>query len=68
VRVLARFAPAERLLVSGWLLGKDRIAGRAAAVEVSRGRGRVVMFAFRPQYRGQSLATLPLLFNAAAAR
>lgn len=29
-------------------------------------KGRVVMFAFRPQYRGQSVATLPFLFNAIA--
>jgi hypothetical protein len=64
VRVVARFAPIDRLLVSGWLLGGDRLAGKAALVEVSRGRGRVVLFAFRPQYRGQSLATLPFLFNA----
>jgi hypothetical protein len=64
VRVLARFAPAERLLQSGWLLGGGRLAGRPALVEVARGRGRVVLFAFRPQYRGQSYATLPLLFDA----
>lgn len=66
VRVLARFARESRLLESGWLLGGERLAGRPALVEVSRGRGRVVMFAFRPQYRGQSLATLPLLFDALA--
>lgn len=68
VRVLARFAPADRLLISGWLLGGERIAGKAAAVEVSKGKGRAVLFAFRPQYRGQSLATLPALFNAVAPR
>jgi hypothetical protein len=67
VRVLARFAPADRLLVSGWLLGTDQLAGKAALVEVARGRGRVVLFAFRPQYRGQSFVTLPMLFNALAA-
>jgi hypothetical protein len=62
--VIARFGDAKDVLLSGWLLGADRIANKGAIVEAKRGKGRVVMFAFRPQYRGQSIATLPFLFNA----
>jgi len=65
-RVIARFAEANDLLLSGWLLGGEKLANKGAIVEVKRGKGRVVMFAFRPQYRGQSIATLPFLFNAIA--
>jgi SecDF, P1 head subdomain/Zinc carboxypeptidase len=65
-QVIARFADANELLLSGWLLGGEKLAGKAAIVEVKRGKGRVVMFAFRPQYRGQSVATFPFLFNAIA--
>ncbi len=63
-RVVARFADAKELLLSGWLLGAEKLAGRGAIVEAKLGKGRVIMFAFRPQYRGQSTATLPFLFNA----
>ncbi|HVG18357.1 MAG TPA: M14 metallopeptidase family protein [Blastocatellia bacterium] len=63
-RVVARFADAKELLLSGWLLGAEKIANKGAIVEVKRGKGRVIMFAFRPQYRGQSIATLPFFFNA----
>jgi hypothetical protein len=63
-KVIARFADAKELLLSGWLLGAEKIAGKGAIVEAKRGKGRIVMFAFRPQYRGQSVATLPFLFNA----
>ena len=51
-------------LASGWLLGAPRLAGKGALVEARRGKGRVVLFGFRPQYRGQSLATFPMLWNA----
>jgi len=65
-RVIARFADSKELLLSGWLLGGEKLANKAAIVEVKRAKGRIVMFAFRPQYRGQSIATLPFLFNAIA--
>jgi len=63
-RVVARFDIAQNVLLSGWLLGADKIGGQGAIVEATRGRGRVLMFAFAPQYRGQSWATLPFLINA----
>jgi len=64
-RVIAKYpSDPKHILLSGWALGAERIAGKAALVEVSIGKGKIVLFGFRPQYRGQSLATFPLLFNA----
>jgi hypothetical protein len=62
VRVIARYGQ-ERVLRSGWLLGESRIAGKVALAEVALGRGRVILFAFRPQHRGQTWATFPFIFN-----
>ena len=64
VRVIGRWPDnPERVLLSGWVLHPERVAGKASLVEVRQGTGRVILFGFRPQYRGQSLATYPLLFN-----
>lgn len=63
-RAIARYSEAENPLLSGWILGDKLIRGRAAMVEAKIGKGRVILFGFRPQYRAQSLATFPLLFNA----
>jgi hypothetical protein len=63
VRVVARYAK-EDLLMSGWLLGEDKLRGKIALAEISVGKGRVVLFAFRPQHRGQTWATFPLIWNA----
>jgi Zinc carboxypeptidase len=51
-------------LLSGWLLGGEKLNGRAAMVDVAVGRGHVVLYGFRPQYRGQSMATQPLIWRA----
>ncbi len=63
VRVVARYAK-ENVLMSGWLLGEDKLRGQIALAEVGVGKGRIVLFGFRPQHRAQSWATLPFIWNA----
>jgi len=63
VKVIARYAK-DDLLLSGWLLGEDKLRGQIALAETAFGKGRVILFAFRPQHRGQTWATLPLIWKA----
>jgi Zinc carboxypeptidase len=60
--VVARYG--SNPLLSGWLLGGTRLDRKAALVNVPLGRGHVVLFGFRPQYRGQSWATYIPFLNA----
>ena len=63
VEIVGRYGEGDPLL-SGWINGASRIAGKGAVAVVRHGRGRVILFGFRPQYRGQTIATYPLVFNA----
>ncbi|HQZ96095.1 MAG TPA: M14 family metallopeptidase [Pyrinomonadaceae bacterium] len=63
VRTIARYAKKDALL-SGWMLGEKFVNGKTALAEASYGKGRIILFAFRPQHRGQSWGTFPFIFNA----
>jgi hypothetical protein len=63
VQVIAHYAK-ENVLRSGWLRGEDRVKDKIALAEVTKGKGRIVLFAFRPQHRGQTWGTFPLIWNA----
>jgi hypothetical protein len=64
-RVIARYGAGDPR-ISGWVLGAEHVAGQPAIVEVPVGAGSLVLFGFQPNYRGQTIATWPLLFNAMA--
>ena len=63
MQVIARYAK-DDVLRSGWLRGEDRIKDKIAIAEIQMGKGRIVLFAFRPQHRGQTWGTFPFIWNA----
>jgi hypothetical protein len=63
VKSIAKYADKNALL-SGWLLGEKYLNGKTALAEASYGKGKIILFAFRPQHRGQTWGTFPFIFNA----
>ncbi|MEO8027257.1 MAG: M14 metallopeptidase family protein [Bryobacteraceae bacterium] len=62
--ILASYPKERNPLASGYLLGPHKIQGKAAALDVAYGKGRIVLLGFRPQWRGQSHGTYKFFFNA----
>jgi len=64
VTTIVRYADKD-ILMSGWAKGQNKyLKGKAAMMKVGLGQGEVILFGFRPQFRGQPRASYKLLFNA----
>ena len=63
VRRLATYHDRD-ILQSGWLLGEETIASKAAIVAIDKGEGSILMLGFRAQHRAQTSGTFKLFFNA----
>ncbi len=62
--VILRFADRKGLLLSGLLEGGDSIAERVVVVNAHLGKGNVLLFANNPVYRGETIGSYGLVFNA----
>lgn len=62
-RTIARYAD-KNVLASGYLAGERLVAGKSILLEANHGKGKVVLFGFRPQFRGQAYGTFRLVLNA----
>jgi hypothetical protein len=56
--------PEEDVLMSGWLLGEDVIARKAAVVDFQYKKGRIILIGIVSQNRAQSHGTYKFLLNA----
>jgi hypothetical protein len=63
-QVILRYAEAKRLLLSGLIEGAGEMAERAAVVKARYGKGNVLLFANNPLWRGETIGSYPLVFNA----
>jgi hypothetical protein len=61
--VMAKYPNEGAVLRSGYLAGEKHMQGMAAALDVKHERGHVILFAFQPQWRGQSTGTFRVVFN-----
>jgi len=63
VHSIARYTQKDTLL-SGWMLGEKYVNGKTALAEADYGKGKIILFGFRPQHRGQTWGTFQFIFNA----
>lgn len=61
-RVVASYPP-EDILLSGWLLGEDVIARKAAVVDARYKKGHIILIGICCQHRAQSHGTYKFLLN-----
>jgi hypothetical protein len=62
-RVVAIY-PERDLLLSGFLQGEKELQNKPVMVWVRVGKGQLVLYGIRPQFRGSTPATFKLVFNA----
>jgi len=63
-RTLVRFGDADDLLIAGLLANGSALAEHAAVVDARNGKGHTLLFAINPIWRGETIGSYGLVFNA----
>jgi hypothetical protein len=64
-RTIVRFdLDPDNLLISGGLQNGEALAGAPAVLDAPVGQGHVVMFSINPMWRGETMGSYALVFNA----
>ena len=63
-QVILRFSIGKQFLLSGLLDGGSAIEEKPVVVDAHLGEGNVLLFANNPVYRGETLGSYALVFNA----
>jgi glutamine amidotransferase-like uncharacterized protein len=64
IDIVVRYGEKD-ILMSGWAKGENQyLKNKAAMMDVAFGDGNIILFGFKPQFRGQPRASYKLMFNA----
>jgi hypothetical protein len=62
--VVLRYAPADRVFMSGLVAGRNQLGGHPAIVSIPVGDGHVVLFGVRALHRNQTQGSFAFVWNA----
>ena len=62
-RFVVAYYPESGILVSGWLLGEDKLYKKTALLDMKTGKGYKIFYEFRVQHKAYAYGTYKLLFN-----
>ena len=61
-KIVGKYPDAD-VMQSGWLIGEEKLFGKASLLDLKYGEGRVILIGFGSQWRGQLHGTFRLFFN-----
>jgi len=61
-RIITKYGD-KGLFMSGRLIGEEHMKGKAAALEIPFGKGKIILFGFRVKFRASVPVTFKLFFN-----
>ncbi len=63
-RVLMKFADPSKVLMSGMIEHPEELGSKSAVVDCTVGKGHVLLFSINPFWRGETVGSYNLVFNA----